>query len=212
MKDKKRLPKWVIPVAAVAVVAITVLVLFLTGVFEPKTVEVPDIVNMNVDEAQALLQQYELSVCITQKEINDTVDENTVLAQSPAVGTKIHKGGTVNVTISEKSVEIDIPDVVNYKKELAVTVLQNAGFKVEVKEEQTDKFADGSVISQSLTGKGKTGSVITLVVARNGKAEDKKMIKVPSVTGKNLKEASKILDGKLYIIVAEEQYSDSVKK
>ncbi len=209
---EKSFKKWIVPVAVAVVAIVAVIVLFATGVIGSNSAKVPEVLNMNVEEAQKVLEEAGLSLCITGREINNSVEENTVLKQSPESGEKLEKGGIVNVTVSEKSVEVTIPNVENYDKNLAIDALQNAGFKVEIIEEESDKFADGAVISQSHTGKGQTGSTITITVSKNEKEESDKTVKVPSVTGKTAEEAKKIFDGKLYLKIVKESFSDTVKK
>lgn len=199
-------------VIAVSAVLLAVIVFVLARVLNSKSVNVPEIVNMNVMQAQELLEKSELTICITRKEINDEVDENTVLEQSPEAGEKAKKGSVVNVTISEKSVEISIPELKNYDKDLAVEILKNAGFKVEIVEVVSDEFASGTVISQSQSGKGQTGSTITVTVSKNDKETSDKTVEVPSVVGKTVAQAIKLFNGKLYISVVEEQFSDTVPK
>ncbi|MBP3330932.1 MAG: PASTA domain-containing protein [Clostridia bacterium] len=211
-EGKTMFPKWAIPVIVALVAAITVTVLFLTGVIGTKNVEVPDILNMNAKEAQEVLEKAGLEMCITQKEINDKVDENTVLEQSPISGEKIEKDSVINVTVSEKPIEVEIPDVVNFQKDLAVETLQNMGFKVEIVEKETDEFADGSVLSQNKTGKANTGSVIIITVAKNNEKESDKMVKVPSIVGKTLMQAKDLLKGNFYVMISGEEYSETVKK
>ncbi len=211
-KNIKLEKKWLIPVIAAVLVVAGVLVMLFTGVFGDAKTPVPDIVNMSMEEAQKILEEAGLSLCVSQKEINNEVAENTILKQSPASGEKVAEGSVINVTISEKSVEVEVPDVENYNKDLAIEVLQNAGFKVEIIEEKTDEYANGSVIKQSHKGKGQTGSTITITVSKNNKPETDKMIKVPSVLGKTLTEAKEILKDKFYIAVVKEEFSDDVKK
>lgn len=211
-ENKLNLPKWAIPVIGILVAAIIVTTLFLTGVIGSKSVEVPSIINLSAEEAQAIIEEAGLSFSITQKEINDKVDENTVLKQSPASGEKIKKGETVSVVISEKPVDNEIPNVVNYQRDLAVKALQSLGFKVEIIEEETDEFADGSVLEQSKTGKAKTGTVITITVAKNIKKESDKLVKVPDIKGKTLIQAREVLKGNFYVMISGEEYSDTVKK
>lgn len=199
-------------VIAVSAVLLAVIVFVLVRVLGSKSVNVPEIVNMDIVQAQELLEKSELSICITRKEINDEVDENTVLEQSPKGGEKAEKGSVVNVTISEKSVEVSIPELKNYDKDLAVDILKNAGFKVEIEEVASDEFASGTVISQSQSGKGQTGSTITVTVSKNDKETSDKTVKVPSVVGKTVAQAIKLFDGKLYVSVVEEQFSDTVPK
>ena len=209
---KKSLKKWLAPVIVAAVAIVAVIVLFATGILGGNTIKVPDVLNMNAEEAQKILEEAGLSLCISDRIVDDSVDENTVLKQSPESGEKIEKGGTVNITVSEKSVEVTIPDVENFDKELAIDALQNAGFNVEIVEEESDEFADGTVISQSHSGKGQTGTTITITVSKNDNVSSGKLIKVPSVVGKTPEEARKLFGGKLYLKITEEKFSSSVKK
>lgn len=211
-ENKMNLPKWAIPVIGVLVAAIVVTTLFLTGVIGPKTVEVPDIINLSAEKAQEIIEDAGLTLSITKKEINEKLDENTVLKQSPASGEKIKKGETVSIVVSEKPVIQEIPNVVSYQRDLAVKALKNLGFKVEIIEKETDEFADGSVIEQSKTGKGKTGDVIVITVAKNVKQSEDKLIKVPDIKGKTLVQAREVLKGNFYVMISGEEYSDTVKK
>lgn len=208
----KSFKKWLAPVIVAVIAIATVVVLFATGVIGGNKVEVPDVLNISAEEAQKILEEAELSLCITEKEINNEVDENTVLKQSPESGEKIEKGGIVNVTVSKKSVKVSIPDVEYFDKDLAIDALQNAGFNVEIVEEENDKYADGAVISQSQSGKGDTGTTIIITVSKNDKTNTEKTVKVPSVEGKTVEEAKKLFGDKLYLKITEEKFSSSVKK
>ena len=209
---EKSFKKWLAPVIVAVIAVVAVIVLFATGVIGGNSVEVPDVLNINVEEAQKTLEEAGLSLCITEKEINNDVDENTVLRQSPVSGEKIEKGSIVNVTVSKKSVKVSIPDVESFDKNLAIETLQNAGFNVEIVEEESDKYADGSVISQSQTGKGETGSTIVITISKNNSASTDKTVKVPSVEGKTVEEAKKLFGDELYIKIVEEKFSSSVEK
>lgn len=209
---EKSFKKWLGPVIVAVIAIVAAIVLFATGVIGGDTVKVPDITNMSLEEAQKIIEEAGLSVCVEDRVIDDSVDENTVLKQSPESGEKIEKDGIVNVTVSEKSVEVTIPEVENFDKDLAIDALQNAGFKVEIVEEDSDEYAGGTVISQSHSGKGQTGSTITITVSKNDKKESEKLISVPSVVGKTPDEAKKIFDGKLYLKITEEKFSSTVGK
>ncbi len=207
----KSFKKWLIPVIAAVVAIVAVIVLFATGVIGSDNTKVPDLLNMHVEEAQKILEKNELLIDVV-KEINDEIEENFVFKQNPPVGTKVKKGAIITVVISEKPMETTIPDVEYYDKNVAIDVLQNAGLRVEIIEEENDKYADGVVISQSQTGKGETGSVITITVSKNDTEEKDEKAKVPYLIGKTLAEAKEILGDKFYIKVTGEGFSETVKK
>lgn len=208
---KKTFKKWLIPVIAAVVAIVAVVVLFATGVIGSGNIKVPDLLNMNIEEAQKVLEEKGLLIDVI-KEINDDVDENIVFKQNPPMGGKVKKGTVITVVISEKPMETIIPDVEYYDKNTAIDVLENAGLYVEIIEEENDKYADGAVISQSQTGKGQTGSVITITVSKNDTETKSETIKVPSLAGKTLAEAKEILGDKLYIKIVAEDFSDTIKK
>ncbi len=206
---KEASKKWIIPVVVAVVAIVTVAILLVTGVIGSKA-KVPDILNKSVTEAEKILEEAGFAICITKTEINDDVPENTVLVQSPVAGEKLEKGSVVDVTSSVKSVSISIPNVKYYSKELAVDVLQKTGFKVEIKTENSTEIADGAVISQSQTGEGKTGSLITLSISANS-VKQGDAVKVPSVADKTAEDAAKALKGTFFFKITEEKFSDTVK-
>ncbi len=208
---KETSKKWIIPVVCAAVAVCTVAILLITGVIGGNA-RVPDILNKSLDEAEKILGESGFAICITKTEIDDSVDENTIISQSPEAGKKLVDGGTVDVTVSIKSTEITVPDVKYYDKELAIDVLQKAGFKVEIKSEKSAEFADGAVMNQSKTGKGRTGSVITLTISANDIAPSNNSIKVPSAVNKTAEEAAKALSGNFFFKIVKEQYSSDVEK
>ncbi len=207
---KEASKKWIIPVVAAVVAIAAVAILLITGVIGDNT-KVPDILNKSVTEAEKILEDAGFAICITKTEINDDVDENTVLNQSPQAGEKLEKGSVVEVTASIKSVDVSIPNVKYYSKALAVNVLQKAGFKVEIKTENSSEIADGAVINQSETGKAKTGALITLSISSNSSKQGE-AVNVPSVVGKTADDAAKALKGSFFLKITEEQYIDTVGK
>ncbi len=209
---EKSSKKWLIPVIAAVAAVAAVVVLMLTGVIGEKSIKVPDVLNKNVSEAEKILEEAGLSLLITKTEINNDVDENTVLEQSPNAGEKAEEGAAVNVTVSEKSVEAEIPNVKYYDRALAIEVLTAAGFKTQISEEENTSFADDTVFSQSASGKAFTGETVVLSVAKNDQTADAEMIDVLSVVNKTPEEAAKIIDGKFYLKITEEQFSNSVEK
>lgn len=203
--------KWIIPIVIVAVIISAVAILLMSGVIGGSS-RVPDIVNKNITEAEKILEEAGYTLSVSKTEINDELDENTVLEQTPESGEKLEKGSMVNVTISEKSVETDIPDVKYFSKDLATEVLKNAGFKVEIKTENSSDFADNSVISQNKTGKGRTGSVICITVCDNNTPASNETTKVPNIVKKSKEEAVEILEEDFYFMVSEIKFSDDIEK
>ena len=79
--------------------------LLLTGTINfgfNKDVAIPDIINMNVTEANDLLtEEYGISIDTTdlQRELSDTVEQNSIIKTIPDVGSKVDSGSKIKVVI-----------------------------------------------------------------------------------------------------------------
>lgn len=215
MNEKlSKIPKAVKIAVPAAVVVVVLAVLLLCGVFSSK-IEVPDIVNMNIEQAQKLLEEKGLTVFVEDTVAKDDVDENTVLSQDPKAGEKVEKNASIGVVISEKAYQTEIPDVTDFSKELAVEKIEAAGAKAEVVEEYSDTVPAGTVISQSVTGNAKSSDTIKIVVSKGAENSSKKadVKNAPNVVSKSKDEAKKTLSEKgIGMTVVSEEYSDTVKK
>lgn len=178
-------------------------------------VEMPNIVNMTLDEAKKVLAENGLTFFVSAIEITDSVDENVVLSQKPEAGGKVEKSSPVSLVISKKPYAIDVPDVTDYSKELAREKIELSGAKVEIKEEYSDSIPSGTVISQSVKGKASVGDTVTLVVSKGREdSKDAKVSKdVPNVVSMTKQEAKTALASKgVQMSVVGEEYSSEVKK
>ena len=130
-------------------------------------VEVPDLSNMNANDARAELQRVGLKYESGTAEYSDKVKENRVLRQSPSAGEKVDKGSTVTYYLSLGVETISVPNVVGESESSATSTLENAGFKVKTAYEQNEYYYEGTVISQSPTSdeKAKNGSTVTITVS-----------------------------------------------
>ena len=130
-------------------------------------VEVPDLSEMNANDARAALQRAGLKYESGTAEYSDKVKENRVLRQTPSAGEMVDKGSTVTYYLSLGEETISVPDVVGESESTATNTLENAGFKVKVSYEQDDYYYEGTVIRQSPTSndKAKTGATINIVVS-----------------------------------------------
>ena len=96
-----------------------------------KTVEVPNFINMNIDE---VLKKYPDFVFKQeeQKGLNSTVDPGTVIKQSPEAGEKISADTVIILTIAAQDEMIPVPSVKDKTYAEAESILVAKGFKVEL--------------------------------------------------------------------------------
>src|SRR5262249_36504237 len=71
------------------------------------------------------------------------------IAQDPVGGTTVNKGTSVTLTISKGPDTAPVPTVTGQTQDQATAALQQAGFKVQVKEKTTtDQTQDGKIIQE----------------------------------------------------------------
>ncbi len=153
-------------------------------------VEVPDVTNMTVVEAQRLLEEKEFKVEL-KEEYGDPAKfkPGTVMEQSPKAGEKRKEKSLIILTISKGAELKAVPDVVGSTMDKAEQLLTDAGFKVGKVERRHDgSHRIGVILSQSVKGSDKApkGSEIDLVINEGDKA-------VPDLIGKKLSDVSAIL-------------------
>jgi len=120
----------------------------------------PNFVGAQVSDAASVAQQsgYQLNQV---PDPTSTQPMGTITSQSPAPGTPITPGEVVTVNVSSGPPGVSVPDVTGMSVGHATSVLQQAGFQVQV----TQGFGgDNRVSSYSPTGQAPAGSTITLIV------------------------------------------------
>jgi beta-lactam-binding protein with PASTA domain len=134
----------------------------------PEQVSVPDVVGDSEQDARSALEGAGLRADVSQEESEDE-DPGTVLRQDPGGGEKVEKGSSVKIVVAKAPPEVDVPDVVDQKRDAAQKALRDAGFQVRVREETVDTLdQDGIVVSQDPAGgeQVKKGSRVTIVVGK----------------------------------------------
>lgn len=152
-------------------------------------VEVPDVVGLQLDEAEAMLEEAGLDVDTERRPSRKPVDE--VLEQDPEAGETATEGDTVTLTISEGLRRVEVPDVVGFSEEEATQILEDAGLrKGEVTEEENAEAEPGEVLRQSISPGVEVDArtEVDLVVASG-------TVTVPSVVGLSQEEAEGQLTG-----------------
>ncbi|MDG3133045.1 Stk1 family PASTA domain-containing Ser/Thr kinase [Streptococcus suis] len=171
----------------------------------PRTVTVPDVTGKTLDAAREMIEVSGLEVgSVTEEAIND-VPEGTVIRTSPAANTSKREGSKVDVVVAMNAALV-IPDISNQASDEARQELETLGFRVSIKEEYSDKVAQGYIIKTD-PGIGtsvKKGSQITLVVSKGVAPQQ-----VPNVIGKNQDAATQLLQAAGFSVGSVTQEFDS---
>lgn len=156
----------------------------------PERYVVPDLVGKSEDDARTALEGANLAVGTVSQAWSETVPAGQVTALSPKPGTSVKRGTAVALAISKGRQPITVPDFTGKDANAAATALSDLGLKVDAtKQENSDTVPKGSVISQTPRG-GKLfrGDAVVLVVSKGPV-----MVAVPNVVGKQLDEATQVL-------------------
>jgi serine/threonine-protein kinase len=208
--------------AVAAAVVILAIILYVVGTFfglfrfgtskeddqqeETGAVEMIDVLGLDQEEAESQLKDAGIPYTIT-LESSDDVEEGKVISQSAEEGDMVSADEEVIITVSSGAGDIEIPTVTGMSDTSAIKTLQDKGFKYNRTYEYSSDVAEGQVISQTPTGKGKKGDTITIVVSA-GIAS----VQVPGVTGQTQAEANNTLASYgLSIGNITTEYSDNVE-
>lgn len=159
----------------------------------PASVEIPDVVNMTLVDAETKLSEIGLK-----SEVVDTVNEpdiesGNIVSTDPASGTKVKTGFTVRLTISGGGTQVKVPNVINKDQKEAEIMITNMKLRVGTVELVFNELPLGTVISQE-PEPGVTTREKDTVDMTVSQGPEKAKVNMPNLTGKTLEEARGILE------------------
>ncbi|MFB6642795.1 Stk1 family PASTA domain-containing Ser/Thr kinase [Streptomyces chartreusis] len=191
--DRRRQKKSNTSTILLAVAAVLVLVgAILIGkwVFDGDTasnsqVAVPNVVGETESSARELLGNVDLTIGKVTKQECEDQSKGKICSQTPDSKTKVDKNTSVDIVVSTGAPKVTVPDMEGLPYEKAKSDLEDKGFDVQQKTEESDRNP-GVVISQDPEAgtEQEKGSTITLTVAK-----EKEQSTVPDVLGKTCDEA-----------------------
>lgn len=165
----------------------------LGGNLFPDEVVVPDIIGLDIKQADQELGKYNLDLTVSGREPSDEYKKDQVISQSPVKGQKVKEGREIKVILSTGSELFKVPSVVGLNSSDAEISLRNEGFVIASAEKvYDDKYAEDFVISQDPEpgSMAKKGTRVKLMISK-GKTPEK--IAMPNLLGLTLEEATKKL-------------------
>ncbi|PSL51144.1 serine/threonine protein kinase [Salsuginibacillus halophilus] len=110
-------------------------------------VDVPDVEELTIDEAEEELEAADLSADI-EREYNDELEEDTVIRQNPGAGRTVKEGSDIQLFVSDGPETEEMPDVIDLPLSSAEEEL--AAFEdVETESEEVSGLEEDTVIDQS---------------------------------------------------------------
>ena len=99
----------------------------------PKPVKLGDYVGSPASDVRAQLEGAGLVVTSTE-EFSSQYSKGIVMSTSPAKGERVPVGGTVSLVVSKGPPPVEVPYLIDMKRDDAVDALQQRGLKVEINE------------------------------------------------------------------------------
>ncbi len=173
-------------------------------------IEVPDVMNMTLDEARKAITVAGFSVGETTKEYSDTVEEGKVMKQTPTGKTMAAQGSKIDLVISQGTDQVEVPDVEGLSLDAARAKIERAGLKLSQADSQHSSSVDANcIISQSPSSGTKVpeGSTVSVVVSL-GKEDTS--VTIPNVVGDTKDNAVSKLRNVGFIVDVDSDNSDTV--
>ncbi len=164
-----RLRRWQVWAGAVflGLAAITLLFWIISAFIGGSKVEVPNLVNMSVEEARRVAGERDLGVLVVGKEYDMEVKASHVISQDPMVGVMVDRKTVVKVL--ESLGPLTVPNLVGLTLDDARIVLESRGFRVgEVTYRDEPGYSENRVVETDppYGSKLSGGATVNLVVSR----------------------------------------------
>lgn len=189
---KKRLRKWsLIGISIAAAVALAVLgISSLIKFWEVKEITLPNVVEEPKENAVAILKAEGLTNITFSESHHDSIPANHVIRQRPSANQVVKQNRNIELVISLGPVLIEVPSVEGVDVRVAESDLQAVGLTAVREYEYSETHAKDIVIRQDpLAGvEIAKNQEVKLVVSAGPRP-----FKMPSVIGKSLDEAEKVL-------------------
>lgn len=179
----------------------------ITSKFENKEVTVPEVVNLEEDEAVSKLREIGLEADTSRKTFSSDIQEGYVISQSTRAGEQLKEGYTVELTISKGPRLVMVPNIIHKSLTEGKIQLENANLTTGNIQYEFSDLPQGTIIDQDPLAGSEVNfeSEINLTISQ-GK-EDKDVL-VPNLLGLTLQEAQERLSS-ISLNVGDISYEES---
>ena len=190
MKTLKRILRWVLALAGLAVFCFLFGVALVNWVIMPRVVglgrevEAPDVGGRSLGEAVMVLRETRLDYTVKSKEFDPLVPEGYIVSQDPPSGRVVKEGRKVSLVVSLGPEKIAIPHLEGLSLQQATSLLKRSGLVVgDVSFVFSDSILPGRVIASSppFDSLVKRETEVELIVSK-----EEKRITMPNLMGDNL--------------------------
>ncbi len=157
-----------------------------------KTVKVPSVINLKIDDAEKALEKEGLVLQVVKSQYSSTVPLDCIISQNPLPGEEVKQGTIIKAVISGGSKNTVVPDLTGKSFEDAISILQSKNLNLGDITEKEDKTPVGTVLSQ----KPSPGTVVEPGYKVSITVSVGKFVTMPDVIGMNVDKAKSLLESK----------------
>ena len=193
---------WAIGALALALLAV-LLYLVLSGTLAADKRDVPRVTGKQLVEARAIMERAGFEVETERVQSSQPFDQ--VVDQDPNAGEEAEEGATVTLEASGGPGDVLVPPVANLRQGQAVDELEDAGLRVTIDREFSERVREDFAI-RTVPGEGTEvtkGTRVRLIVSRGPE-----QVTVPDVVGLSRESAEARLRDEDFGVTVEEQESD----
>ncbi|GAB3793744.1 Stk1 family PASTA domain-containing Ser/Thr kinase [Virgibacillus kimchii] len=205
---KKKKKKWIILLILLVLLLSGIAALFIIpAIIQPQDVTVPDVSEMEFDEAVEELEMHNL---LAEEELifSDEIDEGLVVRSEPRAGRTVKEESTISLFVSQGKETVSFSDYVGRDFSQVRRLLEDEGFEVIAYEEFSDRPV-GEIITQIQPNPDE--DVVpseTRVIFEV--SEGPELISLNNLRGMTEEEAREYLEENNLIINVQQENSDSV--
>lgn len=177
-EGKKKSNKWKIIggiIAGVLLLALAIIILF-PGMFKPEKIEVPDVVNLELQAAIEQLQADGFKVGETTEEFSEEIEEGFVTRTTPEGGKLREKEAEIHLFVSSGKETSELPDYTGKDIDQVKLLLGNQELRIRV-DEVFDAKEPGTILTQDPPGGSSIIPAETELVFTVSKGLDLKAVK-----------------------------------
>jgi len=166
----------------------------------PSSVEVPNLLDLTLDEARSVILSNNLTLGDIDFEVSPVVPADTVLSQDPIPGVTAEAGAPIDIVVSAGTDATEMPDVVGRSQAEAIFQLSQAGFQsdqIVIDEQPSDEVLKGFVIATIPAEGDQVASTSTItVIVSSGSLP----VAIPNVVGVDIDTAIDALEDLGFVV------------
>lgn len=161
-----------------------------------------ELIGADPNAALEILEPLTLIIGDTVQVWSDDIPEGKIVATEPAVGEKVKRATSINISISKGPEPVEVPAVVGETLKAATKTLAKLGLEIEVTDQVFDDSPAGTVLTITplpgqVVPKGSKVSVVT--------SKGPALVEVPSVLGMSKAQAIEVLEAAGFKVKTEKQ-------